>query len=404
MSGVVTRVIWCTPGNRLETDLITGVTQRGFTVVRRCLEAVDVLAAASIEPHAVVVVDADTPRLSADTVAAIPGLRERIVIALASDQDAAVRVRNWGIHSVLMLSDPDVLDRLTTELSAHKQSAHKPVLPEHEKSPDPQSTMGGASRITVVYGPAGAPGRSTIALGLAEAWSRSGDRVCLIDADSIGPSLALLVGMTEDVSGVLVASRYADQGALDIRSLGSACRRLDDRLWLMSGVGSADRWHQLRPASFERVVRLCAENFDRVVIDTNPLLNVEGFDDALTTGMPSRDGVTRSALHLSDCVVVVTQPDAVSVLRLSADLPLVMRLIEHSRVSVAVNRSSKRDARARNHVAEVLTETGINVPVHTVPEDGAVSTCRRNGSLLWEVAATKKLRRSLSKLGNSLAA
>ena len=404
MSGVVTRVIWCTPGHRLETDLITGVTQRGFTVVRRCLEAVDVLAAASIEPHAAVVVDADTPRLSADTVAAIPGLRERIVIALASDQDAAVRVRNWGIHSVLMLSDPDVLDRLTTELSAHKQSAHKPVLPEHEKSPDPQSTMGGASRITVVYGPAGAPGRSTIALGLAEAWSRSGDRVCLIDADSIGPSLALLVGMTEDVSGVLVASRYADQGALDIRSLGSACRRLDDRLWLMSGVGSADRWHQLRPASFERVVRLCAENFDRVVIDTNPLLNVEGFDDALTTGMPSRDGVTRSAFHLSDCVVVVTQPDAVSVLRLSADLPLVMRLIEHSRVSVAVNRSSKRDARAATHVGEVLTEAGVNVPIYTVPDDGAVSTCRRNGSLLWEVAATKKLRRSLAKLGNSLAA
>ena len=409
MTGVGTRVIWCTPGNRLETDLITGVTQRGFTVVRRCLEAVDVLAAASIEPHAAVVVDADTPRLSADTVAAIPGLRERIVIALASDQDAAVRARNWGIDSVVLLSDPDVLDRLTTELSAHKQSAHKqsarkPVLPEHEKSPNPQSTMGGASRITVVYGPAGAPGRSTIALGLAEAWSRSGDRVCLIDADSIGPSLALLVGMTEDVSGVLVASRYADQGALDSRSLGSACRRLDDRLWLMSGVGSADRWHQLRPASFERVVRLCAENFDRVVIDTNPLLNVEGFDDVLTTGMPSRDGVTRSAFHLSDCVVVVTQPDAVSVLRLSADLPLVMRLIEHSRVSVAVNRSSKRDARAATHVGEVLTEAGVNVPIYTVPDDGAVSTCRRNGSLLWEVAATKKLRRSLAKLGNSLAA
>ena len=404
MSGVVNRVIWCTPGNRLETDLITGVNQRGFTVVRRCLEAVDVLAAASIEPHAAVVVDADTPRLSADTVAAIPGLRERIVIALAADQEAAVRVRNWGIDRVVLLSDPDVLDRLTTELTSHKQSAHKAAVSEHEKSRNPQPAMGDASGITVVYGPAGAPGRSTIALGLAEAWSRSGDRVCLIDADSIGPSLALLVGMTEDVSGVLVASRYADQGALDIRSLGSACRRLDDRLWLMSGVGSADRWHQLRPASFERVVRLCAENFDRVVIDTNPLLNVEGFDDALTTGIPSRDGVTRSALHLSDCVVVVTQPDAVSVLRLSADLPLVTRLIEHSRVSVAVNRSSKRDARAGNHVAEVLTETGINVPVHTVPEDGAVSTCRRNGSLLWEVAATKKLRRSLSKLGNSLAA
>jgi MinD-like ATPase involved in chromosome partitioning or flagellar assembly len=395
----VNRVIWCTPGNPHETDLISGVTQRGFTVVRRCLEAVDVLAAASIEPHAAVVLDADTPRLSADTVAAIPKLRERIVIALAPDQDAAVQVRNWGIHSVVMLSDPDVLDRITSELSATRAA-----LAEHASTANQRATTGDGSDVTVVYGAAGAPGRSTIALGLSEAWSRSGDRVCLIDADSIGPSLALLVGMTEDVSGVLVAARYADQGALDVRSLSSACRRLDDRLWLMTGIGSADRWHQLRPASFERVVSLCAEHFDRVVIDTNPLLNVEGFDDALTAGMPGRDGVTRSALHMSDSVVVVTQPDAVSVVRLSVDVPMVMRLIEHSRVSVAVNRASKRDGRAGTHVAEVLTESGINVPVHTVPEDGAVSTCRRNGSLLWEVAATKKLRRSLSKLGNSLAA
>lgn len=394
------RVIWCTPGSPREADLIAGLTKRGFTIVRRCVEAVDVLAAASVEPHAAVVIGVDTPRLSADTVAAIPDVQQRVVIAIAPDQDSAMRARSWGIESVVISSDADLVEQVAAELSTDRAE-----LVEHARAARSHGAAGGhAPGVTVVYGPAGAPGRSTIALGLAEAWSRSGDRVCLIDADSIGPSLALLVGMTEDVSGVLVSSRYADQGALDLRSLGSACRRLDDRLWLMSGVGSADRWHQLRPASFERVVRMCADHFDRIVIDTNPLLNVEDFDDGVTTGLPGRDAVTRAALRLSQSVVAVTQPDAVSVFRLSVDLPAVLRQIEHPRVIVAVNKASKRDARAAAHVGAVLTDSGINVPVHTVPEDGSVAACRRDGSLLWEVAATKKLRRSLSRLGQAVAA
>lgn len=394
------RVIWCTPGYPRESELIAEVTKRGFTIVRRCVEAVDVLAAASVEPHAAVVLGVDTPRVSADTIAAIPGRPHRTIIALATDHDAASHARSWGIQSIVMLSDGDAMDTIVAELSEERAD-----LPDDVHITKPRASAAGrAPGVTVVYGPAGAPGRSTMALGLAEVWSRSGDRVCLIDADTLGPALALLVGMTEDVSGVLVASRYADQGALDVRSLGSACRCLENRLWLMTGIGSVDRWHQLRPASFERVIRMCAENFDRVVIDTNPLLNVEGFDDALTAGMPPRDGVTRAALRISDSVVVVTQPDAVNVVRLSVDLPMVMKLVSHSRVSVVVNRSSRRDGHAAGDVGHVLTESGINVPIHTVPEDGAVSTCRRNGSLLWEVASTKKLRRSLSKLGNSLAA
>ncbi len=56
-------------------------------MVRRCVEAVDVLAAASVEAQAAVVIDLNTPRLSADTIAAIPGVGDRIVVAIASDDD-----------------------------------------------------------------------------------------------------------------------------------------------------------------------------------------------------------------------------------------------------------------------------------------------------------------------------
>lgn len=394
------RIIWCTPGNPREASWITEVTRLGFTVVRRCVEAVDVLAAASVESQAAVVLDIDTPRLSADVIAAIPGINERIVVGLVTDDDAAERARLWGIETTIRQLDADAVDRLVAELGASKE----PVSASAQVTSSAVTPRPDAGGITVVYGPTGAPGRSTVALGLAESWARAGDRVCLVDADTFGPSLALLVGMTEDVSGVLVASRYADQGALDARSLGSACRRLDDRLWLMSGVGSPERWHQLRPAALERVLRTCAEHFDRVVVDTHPLVSVGELDDVVPGGVPRRDSATRSALQLSDSVLAVTQPDAVSVVRLTVELPAIFSVLAHSKVSVAVNRVSRGDARATSRVREVLTETGINAPLHAIPEDKSVLTCRRNGSLLSEVSATKKLRRSLSRLGESIAA
>ena len=394
------RVIWCTPERSDESSWIAELTGRGFTVVRRCVEATDVLAAATIEDQAAIVVDVDTPRLSADIVAALPGWNQRRIVAIAADDDALQRARSWGLTSVVHGLSSDVVDRVIGHLQLGEQHEERAT----SGSTTTSDRRGAHGAITVVYGATGAPGRSTIALGLAESWAHAGERVCLIDADTIGPSLALLVGMTEDVSGLLVASRYADQGALDVRSLASACRRLKDRLWLMSGIGSADRWHQLRPHSLERIMSVCSQNFDRVVIDTNPLLSASEVDDALAGGALVRDGATKAVLHHSHAVVVVTQPEAVSVVRMTADLPHVVTAVEHSRITVLANRAPRRDANARSRVREVLAEAGMSVPVHTVPDDASVQACRKSGSLLSENASTGRVRKSFAKIRDSLAA
>ena len=395
-------MIWCTPARSEESSWIAELTGRGFTVIRRCVEATDVLAAATIEDQAAIVIDVDTPRLSADVVAALPGWNQRRIIAIAANDDALQRARSWGLTTVVHGLSADLVDRVSGHLQMGEQQEERatPGLTLSTAS-DPRVAPG---QITVVYGATGAPGRSTVALGLAESWAHSGERVCLIDADTIGPSLALLVGMTEDVSGLLVASRYADQGALDARSLATACRRLKERLWLMSGIGSADRWHQVRPHSLERIVSVCARNFDRVVIDTNPLLSSSEVDDALAGGLPVRDGAARSALQHSHALIVVTQPEAVSVVRMTADLPHVVKMVEHSRISVLVNRAPRRDAHARPRVQAVLAEAGLSVPVHAVPDDTSVQACRKSGSLLSENAATRRVRRSFAKIRDSLAA
>ncbi|HAN70940.1 MAG TPA: hypothetical protein DCQ36_05050, partial [Actinobacteria bacterium] len=53
----------------------------------------------------------------------------------------------------------------------------------------------GSGRLVAVWGPMGAPGRTTIAVGIAEALAERGARVCLIDADTYAPSVALALGL-----------------------------------------------------------------------------------------------------------------------------------------------------------------------------------------------------------------
>ena len=52
------------------------------------------------------------------------------------------------------------------------------------------------NRVIAVWGPHGAPGRSTVAIQLAVEVTRSGQTCALIDADTVAPSLALLLGLS----------------------------------------------------------------------------------------------------------------------------------------------------------------------------------------------------------------
>jgi MinD-like ATPase involved in chromosome partitioning or flagellar assembly len=266
-------------------------------------------------------------------------------------------------------------------------------------------------RLVVVTGPAGAPGRTTVTLGLAEAWAQAGERVLMVDADTVAPSLASTIGMTEDVSGLLLAARYADQGALDARSLGSACRKLSERVWVLTGIGAPDRWASARPAALERIWDACAEHFDRVVIDTGSLLDTAVADDVFSTGQ-ERDAATVSALRKCDVAVVVARGEPIGTLRLIDQLPSIHKLAGSAQIHVVVNRvhtSRRFPARsaaksAANAVGQALLEAGSPLPVHQLREDRSIEDCVRKGALLSEVPATMRVRRCFATLARQLAA
>ncbi|HEV8023735.1 MAG TPA: hypothetical protein VGP37_02475 [Candidatus Nanopelagicales bacterium] len=405
----MTRVIWCTPSRRDEAELISSVAAAGCTVVRRCLEAADLLAAAELEPQAAIVVDVAVPRLGADIVASIDRAGSGRIIAVIDDEAGMARAQAWGVDQVIDMRSGDARDQLVTALT----SASAPVSATSTTQVNMRSEGGAPAndskaaragvrgRIVVVTGPPGAPGRTTVALGLAEAWAQAGERVCLIDADTIAPSLAATVGITEDVSGLLLAARYADQGALDARSLGSSCRKLTERLWVLTGIGSPDRWNTARASALDRIWAACAQHFDQVVVDAGTLLDTPAVDDPFATGQ-ERDTATVSALRASDLTVVVTRPEPVAILRLIHQLPAITKSIDSSTIRVLVNRASKADKSAAKRVADALLDAGMPLPVEQLREDSGVQACVRKGALLSEVSATMRLRRSFTRLARDL--
>jgi molybdopterin-guanine dinucleotide biosynthesis protein len=74
-------------------------------------------------------------------------------------------------------------------------------------------------RVIVVWGPAGAPGRSTLATELAVELARGGRHVGLVDADTHAPSIALTLGLPDEGPGFAAACRQAELGRLDAREL-----------------------------------------------------------------------------------------------------------------------------------------------------------------------------------------
>ena len=76
-----------------------------------------------------------------------------------------------------------------------------------------------APRVIAVWGPAGSPGRSTLAVELAVELARGGRHIGLIDGDSHAPSLALALGLADEAPGFAARNSrtnrlYSNWGAI----------------------------------------------------------------------------------------------------------------------------------------------------------------------------------------------
>ena len=375
----------------------------GLQVVRRCADVPEVVAAGLAGLGSLAVLSADLPGLDRPVLRQLAGSGVRTIL-VAAEQDAE-RCRALGATTVTPeAAGAAEWSRVVAELAGSEPAevvAPAPPAPADEDDGDP------AGRIAVVWGPRGSPGRTTVAVNLAQELSGRGE-VLLVDADTEAPSVTQVLGVLDETAGIAAAARLAGDGRLDGAALLSLTRRLDRGPRLLTGLTRADRWRELPAASLDVVWERARELAGWTVVDVGA-----GIDDpggGLTAGIaPRRHQAALSALGASDVVVVVGAAEPVGMHR------LVMALQEltesgvsapHAQRVVVVNRlrGSATGASPEQAVIESLARfAGVSAPV-LVPDDRpALDRAVLRGAPLAEVAPGSRARTALRELADRVA-
>jgi Flp pilus assembly CpaE family ATPase len=193
-------------------------------------------------------------------------------------------------------------------------------------------------RLVVVWGPKGAPGRTTIAINLAFESSQLAGETLLVDADAYGGAIAQTLGFLDDGPGLAWAARLASRGELDGLKLRQMARRAGtDGPGVLAGLPRAELWTEVRASTWESLVELFRASFPLTVVDVGFCLE-EDEDLVYDQVRFRRNAVSRLALQFADVVIAVTRADPVGLHDFVRGYQQLRDLgVSPSRVRVVVN-------------------------------------------------------------------
>ena len=334
----------------------------GIVVLKRCVDVDDLLAAASAGQADVAVLGLDSPGLDRSAVELLQRYAVRpVAIAAGGATLDGGRLRAARIGIARVVTDDD-LDSLPGAVLAEESPDTVVRVPQPDRPPPPP-VPGPAGRVLAVWGPAGAPGRTTVAAAIASELARRKRRTVLVDADPYGGAIAQQLGILDEVSGLLSAARLAASGQLEER-FGSVQRGIDAHLSVVTGLPRGDRWIEVRPGTLEHLLEVGREQAE-VVVDTGFCLEDEPGSDYGTR--PGRNQMTLGALDVADEVVAVGSADPVGLTRLARGL---VELAELGREPhVVVNRMRATLGWSEREIATMVTGFAPTASVHFLPED-----------------------------------
>lgn len=397
-------------------DLVGGLERLHgpVTVVRRCAELPELLAACQSGLARAAVVAEGSEGLSASLVDRL-GAVGVAIIALTDNAEEAARLRKIGVASALTgvesaeLSDriADAVAQLTGTGSPSRLSATADTaaaLTVEPAEPPAEADGPGAGRIIAVWGPAGSPGRTTVAANIAGELATDGQEVLLVDADTYGPSVAAVLGLLDESAGLAQACRLADQGQLDadsLRRIASTVATTAGTFKVLTGITRADRWTELRATALALVLERARQVVDAVVVDTGFCLEADE-ELSFDTSAPRRNAATLRPLELADTVYAVGSADPVGVPRLVRALGELETAVPHAAPVVvmnkvrasAVGRGPERQLRDAWQRFGPAAELSAFLPFDPAAADAALL----GGSLLLEIAPGTPLRHAIREL------
>ncbi len=413
-------VLTAVSGAVWEAELV-GAFERGdlgVTVVRRCVDLADLLATASTGTARAALLSADLRRLDREALSRLAAAGLAVVgLVPPGDEDADRRLRQLGVRTVLPAdAGPGaiaaaVLDAVDTGAPGPSASAVAdpraalPALDAYDPGAgDLPPVAGERGRVVAVWGPTGAPGRTTVAVGVASELAGLGCSTLLVDADVYGGVVGQVLGLLDESPGLAAACRAGNNGALDLPGLARLCRSVAPSLLVLSGIARADRWPELRPAALEVVLDLARRLTAVTVVDCG--FGLEQDEElAYDTLAPRRNGATLAVLAEADVVLVVGSADPVGLARLVRGLAELHEALPDVSPRVVVNRvrATAVPGDAAQEVRAALARYAGVQDVLLVPHDVAgLDRALAGGRTLAEAAPDSPVRAALVDLAREL--
>ena len=378
---------------------------------RRCVDLTDVLAAAAAGLGDVLVASSSLRRFDRDAVdqlsacgVAVVVVAEQTVIGGSGDEPPPDPRLSWGVRAVVGPDAQQILQAVVAGPVGTPAAVAKVAAPQ-------------VGRLVAVWGPTGAPGRTTVAVTVADELARFGDDSLLVDVDTYGASVAQVLGLLDDTSGLASLTRLAATGRLDEQTCARAMVSLPSGLRVLTGVARPDRWVELRAASVQAVLSSVVAHCAFVVLDCGFGLGtgaVGGWPTEI--GPPDRDDACRATLSMADTVLAVGSGDPVGLVRLSRDLPTVAELAPTAQLQVVVTKC-RSGAVGRDPIRSVQTVLAprldelferfgprVSRDIHFIPDDRTtLDAALLSGRTLAETAAGSPARQALRDLAETLA-
>jgi Flp pilus assembly CpaE family ATPase len=350
-----------------------GRAARDIVLTKRCVDLTDLLATASAGLASVALVSPTLPGLDADSVAQLARSGVAVVVVAAPEelQDGDTeRLRRLGVLHLLASTELDSL--VATVGSAGTDAAPSPPVAAGPAPGGTTEAEPGEGRLVAVWGPTGAPGRTTVAVGLATELAAAGHEVLLVDVDGYGGAVAQHLGVLDEVSGVLAAARAANTGRLDRQRLAACARQVDDRLRVLTGLPRPDRWREVRPAAFEDLLDETVRLAPYAVLDVGFCLEGDPADP-FGSSAPQRNEMTLASLRRADEIVVVGAADPVGLARLARGLVELLDVVPGVRPRVVVNRTRPSLGWTDREIRGMVEGFVTPLDVHFLPDDRAAA-------------------------------
>jgi len=382
-----------------EDRLSAEAVRHGHEIVARCSTAHELASRIDATTPDVAIVAATERHLTLSLISICDEAGVRILPLVGSAMDRRHASSLGLFESAELDADWPTLERELAVLPAR-------VTAEVETSAEPESDTGHTGTVIAVWGPAGAPGRTTIAINVAAELAAAGHSVALADVDTYSGSIAPALGMLDEAPGFAAACRLAGADGLtrtELERIGQRYGSGRSSFWVLTGIGRPSRWPELSAQRVASTLQQCREWVDYTVVDTGFSLE---HDEEISSDLfaPRRNAASITALREADRVIAVGAADPVGLSRfLRAHVDLIETVAE-GRVIVAMNklRASAIGLNPVGQVAQTLSRFGGIESAAMIPYDAAgLDAAILSGRTLGDAAPKSQVRVAIRDLVTS---